>query len=792
MKHWNKKILVPLLAGLALGTGGYAQTKATATTITGQVQGQVEGKKVYLRYADTTHQLIDSTVIHNNRFVLHWRTASPRFLTLVFKEPEVTNRGMQDKVLQLFAEAKPVTITAVYDSLKREYETYGNKLVLQATVTGSAAHTQYLGYYQQVATYDAARSDFFQQYVAYLNPGKGMARGPQATGIAITKQMDSVDALKKAYILRYIGSQQPGELLAFIAKDAANMSITTTTEIDKLLQQFAGMKGSGPLLTDFRAAATLARKTAVGSSLYNFTLTDMNGQGQQLSQYIGKGNYVLLEFWASWCHPCRADIPHLKEAYGVYHDAGFDIVSVSLDNDKAKWLKAVGEEDLASRWTQLADLDAFNGGLAKTYRINAIPSCLLFDPNGKLVTRNFRGSWMDGGLVAMYGNRFPTHTAGSNTFTIDGTVKGNMPGYIYLSYNNGKNVRDSSLVKDGHFRFTGTLSGTTRGNLNSGAQIYNARSYASLFLEPGSLQVTLAADNFNDMTISGSPLQTVYMQLLQARAPYMQQLIALNASYDAANNRYMAAKRAGATEKELEALKEAANEEKEKGTPVRYQLQQEELKFFAAHPGSYITASHLRSYVSSMSADTLQAYYNRLSPDVQRSDAGEELALEIAQLKKGSPGSTAAAFTAEDITGKPLSLSDFKGKYVLVDFWASWCVPCRKGNPHLKELYAKYKNKGFEIIGVSDDDRNETAWKQAVEKDGIGIWKHIRRGFDMELMNKLGPGKPQPNDISNRYGIHSLPTQVLIDGNGVIIGRYGGGGEAHEKLDSKLRELFGS
>ncbi|RYG08102.1 MAG: TlpA family protein disulfide reductase, partial [Chitinophagaceae bacterium] len=140
---------------------------------------------------------------------------------------------------------------------------------------------------------------------------------------------------------------------------------------------------------------------------------------------------------------------------------------------------------------------------------------------------------------------------------------------------------------------------------------------------------------------------------------------------------------------------------------------------------------------------------------------------------------------AIDIGGKPLSLADFKGKYVLLDFWASWCVPCREGNPHLKKLYAQYKNKGLEIIGVSDDDSKPYAWKAAVAQDQIGMWKHVLRG-----LKRVGDTYDRTNDISENFGIHTLPTKILIDRNGKIVGRYGGGGESDEAMDKKLAEIF--
>ncbi len=159
---------------------------------------------------------------------------------------------------------------------------------------------------------------------------------------------------------------------------------------------------------------------------------------------------------------------------------------------------------------------------------------------------------------------------------------------------------------------------------------------------------------------------------------------------------------------------------------------------------------------------------------------------EIKKLESGSPGSKAAAFKAKDINGEQLSLSDFKGKkYVMIDFWASWCVPCRKGNPHLISVYNKYKEKGFEIIGVANDDNAVEAWKKAVAQDKIGIWKHVLSGY------KRNASEAEKGEyINERYGIHTLPTKILIDKNGIIIGRYGGGGEDDAAMDKKLEEIF--
>lgn len=146
----------------------------------------------------------------------------------------------------------------------------------------------------------------------------------------------------------------------------------------------------------------------------------------------------------------------------------------------------------------------------------------------------------------------------------------------------------------------------------------------------------------------------------------------------------------------MKALNDAYRKEKdpEKSTEIKDKMEPfyEEMgkitdRFIATHIDSYVTAGQLRYKVSSMTYPEAQAVFDRLSERVKKSKLGQEVYQEIQKLKNGSPGSPAAIFSKKDIDGEMFSLADLRGKYVIIDFWASWCVPCRKSNPHLKELF---------------------------------------------------------------------------------------------------------
>jgi thiol-disulfide isomerase/thioredoxin len=357
----------------------------------------------------------------------------------------------------------------------------------------------------------------------------------------------------------------------------------------------------------------------------------------------------------------------------------------------------------------------------------------------------------------------------NDRFVIKGKITGLDDGYIYLVYPgaDGKNIKDSSPVKNNAFEFAGNIKEPVMAMLNGKIQTRSVSDpdFTYIFLEPSAMTITLKEKDFKKALVTGSKTQEEYESLTKMK--------------NAVEEKY---------KKQLDSLRIERDHEKnaairERLAPYFAESDQQDYIFFNKHPRSYVTAYYLRFHTGELTLDSLQLLYDRLGVTLQQNAYGKLVADEIEKLKNGSPGSMAKDFTTKDIDGNKLSLSDYKGKYVLLDFWASWCVPCRKGNPHLKELYAKYKDKGIEFVGVADDDRAEDKWKEAVAKDGIGIWKHVRRGLKYE-----NGAYDRSTDISENFGIHTLPTRILIDRNGKIVGRFD---EHEEELDSKLKEIFG-
>ena len=359
-------------------------------------------------------------------------------------------------------------------------------------------------------------------------------------------------------------------------------------------------------------------------------------------------------------------------------------------------------------------------------------------------------------------------------YTINGNLLNAEGQKIYLSRGEFGNIEtDSAVIANGKFTFKGEIDRPFQsGNLLIGNPMdyRNAKSW-QIAIEPLSINVSGDANKQDEVTVKGGKVQDELYNMNREMEAFRTPLMKLNDAYY------------------TQTTKEGKDSISKLMEPYQKQYAQYIQNFMNTRTNSYYATQFLNMEMSNMAYEDIKAIWEKFSPEVQKYGvSAKEVKSELETLAKVRPGCPAPDFTANDINGKPFTLSCLKGKVVIIDFWASWCGPCRKSNPHMRELYAKYYKKGLDMVYVSDDDSNPAKWKAAVEKDqlvGDGF-HHVLRG--LKIVDKAKYTFDKTNDISDKYAIHFLPTKYLIDKKGNIVCKINEGEDA--KLDAMIQKLL--
>lgn len=356
-------------------------------------------------------------------------------------------------------------------------------------------------------------------------------------------------------------------------------------------------------------------------------------------------------------------------------------------------------------------------------------------------------------------------------FTITGKIGNlNAPAKLYIDYSSeGKGKSDSATLVNGTFKFTGNIAGIASSRMTlsregiKDKEIYATGTGDVIYVSFGKENIRInSADSLYNAKWTGSK---VYEEMKAFDREVGPTVMTVH------HNANVQLKRATPEQQKDTTFFKTLDKQVK---ALRASRGQKMLQFAKNNPSSYFALQALSESVSGygVKSDVALPLFNKLSEQLRLSYTGQGLYKILNAVTVTALGSKAPDFTQNDVNGKPLSLSGFKGKYVLVEFWASWCSPCRAESPNLLKQYAIYKDKGFEILGVSVD-HDKAKWLEAIKKDGL-TWPQVSdlKGWE--------------SDARKVYGISGVPANFLISPDGKIIGSHLMG----EVLNKKLEELF--
>lgn len=346
-----------------------------------------------------------------------------------------------------------------------------------------------------------------------------------------------------------------------------------------------------------------------------------------------------------------------------------------------------------------------------------------------------------------------------DSFTIQGTLPELKDSVVFISYEEiGYPKQDSAKVTNGRFFF--------QGEIKEPAMAYLFNSHFSkeplsvtFILEKGNSTIKENLNSPKRIEIIGGPNQESFKEFSASMSKIEAPLDSLFELYKPA-----AMER---KQEEMDRLSELMNPYSEKKKEVIK-------NYISKHPKSFVSLLFLFNTVETNQEKfaIVEKLFSDLDSSIQNSGTGEIVNYVLSVRKKTRVGATAMDFTLNDEKGNPVKLSDFRGKYVFLDFWAAWCVPCRIENANIVKAFNKYKDKNFTVLGVSLDS-DSAKWQQAIKDDKL-TW------------TQLCDFKEFSSETAQKYLIRSLPVNFLLDPNGVIIARDLHGDELEKELEKRL------
>lgn len=369
-------------------------------------------------------------------------------------------------------------------------------------------------------------------------------------------------------------------------------------------------------------------------------------------------------------------------------------------------------------------------------------------------------------------NKVTAQTGGANNIVIEGTADVKYNGeYVHIYNNVLKEKHDSTIIANGKFSFTRPFKEATRYMFYSSFEIRTKHGYSPFGIivdHPSTVHLAADMGNFTKSKITGSAAQDVYDSYTAKTKPLETAMMdKLYAKYGKA---YVDSDNVDTSTVKFKSLMKdyyaaSANNAKESNKIAESVIRQ--------NPSSFASVLLLDNICRDLTLPELEQLYGSLSSKYKKGYFAQAIEDNISGRKKSAIGSTVEDFTLNDPKNNPIKFSSLKGKYVLIDFWGSWCGPCHKAFPRLKELYGKYHDKGFEILGIATESNND-AWTKDIVKSELP-W--------LQMVDDKASNVSQ-----KQFAVTEYPTTVLIDPDGKIIGRFAYNEE--DQRDQKVASIF--